>query len=274
MYSLFLAVTLLGSIISTHASPTPIAENENVAAQKYLAKIHAQLADYFRTIENYFISVLTVGNQRLNKVDEKLDKILNILNQLELNNGAPSKMQRVSQESSLMIPEDIQPAALVPVQENSQPASTSTTAKAIDLKKQPEEPEYFLPEAKEVNLNYFFSQDMKNWFAAEEFCDSLNWTLASINSDAEVQLLWKLMPHNDECYWTGASDIGYEPGDYHWSASFAGEPGGRVSKGLWGVGQPNDFGKDKSTCVVICGKRLFDFSCLDSDNYFICKNAD
>ncbi|XP_059481629.1 uncharacterized protein LOC132200289 [Neocloeon triangulifer] len=156
--------------------------------------------------------------------------------------------------------------------ENSNNFNTSSTTEATNA----EEEEKVLEEEKIINFStpqvltdeekyYISNTEGFKWAAAQEFCASHNWTLASPKTVDELALIWRLAPHKDGWYWTSASDDGHLPGRFYWMDSTA-----EVELELWATGQPDGFANEYSSCAALNDEKLFDLDCSYS-NYFICQ---
>jgi len=64
---------------------------------------------------------------------------------------------------------------------------------------------------------YFLSNETKNWFAAETFCQGEGGHLASVHSDATNDFIWERLIRTDiDVIWLGGSDTG-EEGVWKWT---------------------------------------------------------
>jgi len=63
---------------------------------------------------------------------------------------------------------------------------------------------------------YYFSNETKNWFAAESFCQGEGGHLASIHSDVTNDFIWERMIRNKNLFWIGGTDTG-EEGVWKWT---------------------------------------------------------
>jgi len=66
--------------------------------------------------------------------------------------------------------------------------------------------------------------------------------------------------------WTSGSYNGYQPGDFHWGN------GQKISPNMWRLGQPDEFGPGKESCVYIYDGALYDESCTEKNNV-ICEQV-
>jgi len=90
---------------------------------------------------------------------------------------------------------------------------------------------------------YFLSNEKKNWFAAEIFCQGEGGHMASVHSDATNDFIWERMIRTDvNLFWIGGSDTG-EEGVWKWADCTP----WRFT--VWWTGEPNNVGDED--CVDV-----------------------
>jgi len=68
------------------------------------------------------------------------------------------------------------------------------------------------------------------------------------------------------CFWTTATDIGHQPGQFYWAN------GRKIEQSLWALGKPDEFGLGKETCVALYRNYEFSDDSCSHTHYFICEN--
>jgi hypothetical protein len=108
--------------------------------------------------------------------------------------------------------------------------------------------------------------------------------LVKLNSERELKLVSDARPVKSEYFgaresgnykmrpisgfhWVGASDVGQQPGQFHWT------DGTKVDDAWWRSGEPNHHGQGKETCVLLGDAKLGDFPC-SKPVYFVCQVGD
>ncbi|XP_070560954.1 C-type lectin domain family 19 member A-like [Ptychodera flava] len=106
------------------------------------------------------------------------------------------------------------------------------------------------------------------WTSAQNICKSYGANLASIHSNEENDLVYKLQGCGDNRFWIGLNDRDFE-GNFVW---IDGTP---VTYTNWHDGEPNDSGIGGEDCVEVDGTRSDPWKWNDNscgnEQPFVCK---
>ncbi|CAB3361447.1 uncharacterized protein LOC135946445 [Cloeon dipterum] len=116
---------------------------------------------------------------------------------------------------------------------------------------------------------YYISENMTDWYGAKWFCKTHGMELVSFERASEMRAIWQIADASKEfmvSYWTSASDIGHERGQFHW------RDGQKIESELWITGYPEapPGEQEQSSCVSLFIGRLRATSC-NYQRYFICE---
>ncbi|XP_030748239.1 C-type lectin 37Da-like isoform X2 [Sitophilus oryzae] len=103
-----------------------------------------------------------------------------------------------------------------------------------------------------VDKKYYVSPDKANWFKAFLYCVSAGLELATVESEAETDLLNEVLDKDDikegwkEGYWLSGNSLAYpETLEFYWAST-----GQKIIYTNWGKDQPDNAGK-KEFCIGV-----------------------
>ncbi|CAB3379314.1 Hypothetical predicted protein [Cloeon dipterum] len=111
---------------------------------------------------------------------------------------------------------------------------------------------------------YYDKKNRYSWREAQELCKSLGLQLASFETPKKLSTFWNSASSYVWGPWTSGSYFGHQPGEFHWGN------GQRISTDMWRLGQPDEFGVGKESCVYVYDGALYDEPCTDKNNV-ICE---
>jgi len=104
-------------------------------------------------------------------------------------------------------------------------------------------------------------ENSKSWHSAQEACENLNGSLASIHSTEENQFLYAQL-FSSSHLWIGFNDIDKE-GVFEWIDN------SYVSFTDWEAGEPNDYGNNED-CTAMQATQWGDYPCVHKKHY-LCR---
>ncbi|XP_059489537.1 low affinity immunoglobulin epsilon Fc receptor-like [Neocloeon triangulifer] len=111
---------------------------------------------------------------------------------------------------------------------------------------------------------YYDKQQRYSWKEAQALCKSLGLELASFETKNKLSSFWNAASSTVWGPWTSGSYYGHQPGEFHWAN------GQKISPSMWRLGQPDEFGFGKDSCVYVYDGALYDEPCTDK-NHVICE---